>query len=130
MGRGTGRPRNPVSIQIGSQILTHRIPSEPASNQTKRSDDKVEHHTQDNSRIDPTEEVPDRHPAPVRPIQAFWKYHSRDEQTRRQDYGPPSGILGAPDVRPNTYESKNAPDGETERPQLPFVFIVLHGQLQ
>jgi len=47
--------------------MAHGIFSEPPSDHTDRSYDTVKNDTQNNSGIEPTEHVPDHHPAFVRP---------------------------------------------------------------
>lgn len=110
MGGRTGFSRNAVGIQIGSQVLAHGILSEPTSDHTDGSHDKVEDYAKDNSSVDPTEHMTDRHPAFVRPEQAVGKRDGWNEKTNRQYDRPPSRILVAEKERPETYDSKDAAD--------------------
>jgi hypothetical protein len=96
-------------------MSTHGIFSEPTPNETNGSYDRVKHDPENDSSVDPTKHVTDHHPALVNPKQAFWKYYSRNEQTCRNHYRPPSRILLTKDDRPKTDEGKDATDGKTER---------------
>jgi len=112
---GTGLPSDAVTRQIRSQVLAHGILSEPTSDHTDGSHYKVEDHTKDNSRVDPTEHVTYRHPTFVRPEQAVGKRDGWNEKTNRQYDHPPSRILVAKKDRPETYDRKDAADDQSER---------------
>src|SRR5438094_4799737 len=99
-------------------MLAHRVFTEPPSHHPDRGYDKVEDYTQNNSRVDPTQDMPNRHPALVNPKQAFWKDGGGNEQASRDRHGPPSGIFVAENNWPKTYDSEDAADGQAKRAQL------------
>jgi len=106
----TGLPSDAVTRQIRSQALAHGVLSEPTSDQTDGSHDKVKDHTKNNSSVDPTEHVTYRHPTFVRPEQTVGKRDGWNKKTNRQYDRPPSRILVAKKERPEAYDSEDAAD--------------------
>ena len=106
--------------------MAHGIFSEPPSDHTDRSYDTVKNDTQNNSGVDPTEHVPDHHPAFVRPEYNLGKREGWSEKTGRQYYGPRSRPRPREEKRPKTDQCKNSPDCQAERTQLLNGNIALH----
>src|SRR5262249_57581495 len=90
------------------------------------SHDNVKDDTEDNSRVDPTQDVTDRHPSFVNPKQTFWKNRAGNQKTCSDHQSPPARILPAENDRPKTYQSKYATYGKSERPQLLICDLAWH----
>ena len=126
MRRGTGLPRNAITLHIGSQAPAHGIFPEPASNQAGGGHDNVENDAENDSCVDPAQDMPDRHPPFVGPKKAFGERKGWNDQKSRNHDGPPTGAFVVENNRPKTDESKDAANGQTERPQLLVCDLVLH----
>ena len=118
MRRRSGLADNAVTVEVGSQLPAHGVFSQPSSDDSYGSHDNVKDGTEDNSRVDPTQDVTDRHPSFVNPKQTSWKNRAGNQKTCSDHQGPPSRIRGSENDRPKTDESEDATYGESERTQL------------
>jgi len=117
---------NPVAVKVRSQLASHRIFPQPASNQSRRRDDQIKDETQNNSRIDPAKDVSDPHPSLMRPRQSHWKYCRGQYKRCRYYQRPPPRILATKNKRPDSQEGKYPANQETERPQLLRASLISH----
>src|SRR5262245_5788535 len=118
MRRRSGLADHAVAVEVWSQLPPHRILSQPSPDDPNRSHDNIENDTKNNSRVDPTQHMPDRHPSLVNPNQTSRKYDGWNEKTRGEHHSPQSKTFPVKNERPKTDQSEYAAHGESERPQL------------
>jgi hypothetical protein len=118
MRRRTGFPDDPVTVYVGSDLLPHRVFTKQAPYKSDRRDHAIEDKPQNNSRVDPAQDMSQRHPPRVDPGQASGEYEGRNHQQSRQYDGPPSGIVAMEQDRPKRNNGENAADGQPKRSQL------------
>jgi len=116
MGCGPGLADNAVTVQVWPQLSAHRVFSQPSPDDSNGSHDNIEDYTENNSCINPTQYMPDRHPSLVNPNQTSRKYDGWNEKTCGEHHSPQSKTFPAKNERPKTDQSEYATNGKTERP--------------
>ena len=68
MRRRTADTGHTVAVEVRSQAPTHGILAQPSSDYANRRHDNVENETQNDSCVDPTQDMTESHPSFVNPL--------------------------------------------------------------
>src|SRR5712691_3102043 len=79
---------DPIALGAGLIRATYRVFAEEAPDQPHRRDEPVEHHAEENSRIDPTERLTARRPDPMDGPQDSGRDQGRNQQQDADGQGP------------------------------------------
>src|SRR5687768_15592376 len=101
---GTRLTQDTIAFLLGCQGAPHRILAAKPHEQAYRRKDAIEDHSEENSGVDPPQDLTHLHPDAIDLPKAAWQDERQDHQHPSQDEGPQPWRLPPPDCRPQADE--------------------------